>query len=279
MVQCAICKKTDEETSLNQGIYQGKVIRVCEFCSKMEDIPLIRKPKEEQIEMVERSISVRERLEKLSKQDERTKTLSTDQETATQNMGKIQFPRKKQESDSLVENYYWKIQHARRLKKLSLSQVSEETGISIEMLDDMEKGQLSKNFESIAKILEDFYGIEVLKTKQEPENPEEKIQQEIPVPKKYNPVTKTFSYSQDEINKTDETANEEPSQEEKQKKQELKQKISHGKFDFSKRENLKDINLNDLIEIKRAKEKQEQKEKQKKQRDDLLGKDVELEND
>jgi ribosome-binding protein aMBF1 (putative translation factor) len=273
MTQCNICKKTDDETVLNQGIYEGAIIYACKLCAKIEGIPLIKKPKDEQIELVERSASVRERLENMSKQDEKTKTLSEGQETANNNLANIKFPQKKQESDSLVENYYWKIQHARRLKKLSLQQASQETGISIEAIEELEKGQLSKNFESVAKILEEFYNIEVLRKKQTSEEigKQENIK-ESQAPKKYNPSTKEFSYSNSENLENQE----EKTIEQKEKKQELKQQISSGKFDFSKRENLKDVNLNDIIEMKREKEKQQQKQKEKKEHDDLLGRDIEL---
>jgi len=62
----------------------------------------------------------------------------------------------------------------------------------------------------------------------------------------------------------------------KKRKRKILRKIENSEIDFSKQENLENITLNDLIEIKRRKEKEEQKKKYESQRKELFGEDLEL---
>ena len=105
-MRCKICGKSEKEAEIYDGIYEGMVSPICTICAEEENIPLIRKPSENQITTAETSQTVRERLERISSP---TRTLSENQKVANKNLAKIKFPQEKQHSELLVDNYYWAI--------------------------------------------------------------------------------------------------------------------------------------------------------------------------
>jgi len=60
-------------------------------------------------------------------------------------------------------------------------------------------------------------------------------------------------------------------------KKEQLEKLSKGEIDFSKKEDLSNVTLNDLVEMKKSREKKESKRKSEAQEEALLGDDLELE--
>ncbi len=222
-MRCLICKQTDEETNILKGIYDGRVVFVCERCAEIENIPLIKKPSEDQLRIAETRQSVRERMEKMSGLA-RKRALTSEQIITHKNLAKLRIPAKKQEHPKLVENYYWKIQLARRKKKISINQVFEKTGIDKDILIELEKGVLPNEFEKIIAKLEVFFGIILLKKIVEWNKPEKEGM----------------------IINVDEKL--------KEKKQEKLRSILKGEVDFSKRNDLNDITLSDLVDLKRKKE-------------------------
>ena len=258
---CSICTKSEIETDLYEGIYEGRIVLVCTMCAEEEKIPLIKKPTQEQISGSEGNISVRERMEKLSEKERQEQgkiklhILSRDQTIANKNLAKLKFPEKRQEPESLIENYYWKIQSARRNKKITISQLSQKTSIPEEIIQNLEKGQLPKNFEAILTLLEEFFDIKLIKReRKEVTHINEKTKQPIKIP---------------QLEKSEQTfQKEQQSKEQAQKKQKFIEKLEKGKIDFSKREHLQDITLSDLTELQKQKQKQ-----------DMFGDDLDLEAD
>jgi len=237
---------------LYEGIYENRIVYICEECAEKEGVPLLKRPTPEQLEKIDKVDSVKERLNKISGFDK--KNASQDHLITSENLAKLNIPEKRQEHEDLVENYYWKIQIARRRKKLSLSQLSEKTNIPVELLEAVEKGQLPENFEKIMMVLEEVLGIRIFKRHSEklifhlPEKKPEQKEKEI-------------------IEQTKEKIKEQEKREEEKLKEKKKiiEQIAAGKFDFSKRENLQDITLNDLIELKKQREREE-----------MLGDDLEI---
>jgi len=256
---CAVCGRSGEETVLLDGIYEGEIVKVCERCAELEEIPLIKKPSEEQLIEADKNYSVRERMERMSR---RNIPISKDHETAMKNLAKIQIPEKRQENERLVENYYWLMQMARRRKKLSLSQLSENTNIPAETLQRFERGVIPPDFESLIPVLEEVLDVRLFRTDSKkiifkvPEKASEERQREI------------LEHVKNKIKETGER--------EKVKEETIK-KIAAGRFDFSSRQNLENVTLSDLIELKRKREGKKAFEKEKREHQEMFGDEIEVE--
>ncbi len=99
-MKCVICGKSDEETYLQEGIHDGKIVVVCNGCAEFENIPLIKKPSEEQLQRADEKFSVRERMERLS--GLRKDVLTQEQLLANQNLKRMKLPQQK----GFVQNVY-----------------------------------------------------------------------------------------------------------------------------------------------------------------------------
>jgi len=281
MVECIICKRTEQEIELHKGIYEDEITDICEKCAGLEAVPLIKKPTQEQLQKADRKYSVRERMEEISGMSKK-KPLSMSQMTASKNLKDLKFPEKKQEHESLVSNYYWVVQMARRRKKLSLSQLSERIFIPVEVLGAIEYGQLPENFSSTIKILENALDVKLFK--EQPKQVNFIIPDKTPEKKEHELIEQTKQKMQDlekmphELyqekqegkpgpSKGSPTGEEQPEKSSEIKKDVIKN-IASGKFDFSKRKNLDHVTINDLIDMKKQKQKKE-----------MLGDDLDLEID
>lgn len=261
-MKCEICNLEKNQEELFRGISEEEVINVCKECADLEKIPLIKSPSNEQLKEAERRPSVRERMEKLSGLKDKPGLTQT-QMAASKQLAKLRVPEKKQYDPELVDNYDWLIRMARRRKKLSISQLANQTGISQEMIDDLERGQLNGDYLNAAAKIELFLDIKLL------QNHEKRIM---------------FTRNKgDEEKKILEEVRQKMHAPEKNKEETIKQrsekinKIARGELDFSKQENIQDIKLRDLVQMKKKREQEQQKSQSKKQHEEMFGEDVELE--
>jgi ribosome-binding protein aMBF1 (putative translation factor) len=280
-MRCSVCGKSKEEAVLFEGISEGKVIDICDDCAQLNQVPLIKKPTSDQLMTADQKYSVRERMEMIS--DKTGRTMSTDQSVAKKNIEKIHFPIvKKQEPESLIKNYFWVLKVERRKRKLTLDAVSKETGIASDILKSIEEGQLPKNFEETIRLLEGFFSIRLL-TEHEKHprfvlrKTQERVEKDILEETKSNMEFREVSKEkqmEEEVKERDRPFSTiiEPKKErveikveEREEKTNKMKDIGKGKFDFSKRQNLDNITLSDLSELKKEKEKK-----------DMIGSDLEL---
>lgn len=268
-MRCVICKKTCEEVELYEGIFEDGMMLVCSNCSEKEGIPIIRKPSQEQLKKAEKRYSVRERMERLSGRST-VSEISQDQSSIQNNLARLRVPEEKEKKEDVVDNYYWELNIARRRKKLSIKQVSELTSIPYEVIEGLEKGKIPQEYASVFLKLESFFGIPLLKDYRreiifhKSRDYEKEILEEVEKKMK-NPsqIREEFEDQEDKIQAL------------KEKSEKLK-KIRSGELDFSSREKLENITLNDLVEIKRSREKQERRIKERVKEDTLLGDDLDL---
>ncbi len=266
-MHCIICQKSDREAELFEGIYEGEISKICERCADSESIPLIRKPNPDQLIATERVRSVRERLENLSG----TRQLNKEQVIANKNLAKIKFPEKKQHSELLVDNYYWILKMARRRKKLTLKDISESTHISVEILDSLERGKLPKDTEDVMRKLEMFFSIKLLRTHELSPKfilPDRDRQERILAETKERIDRIRMGEIPEEIPIKREN--------EKQRMQAMR-KIQRGEMDFSKPENIQNITLSDLQEMKKKRDLKAQFEREKVEHEEFFGGDLEIE--
>lgn len=261
-MQCEICGKTEQETHLEKGILLDKIVQVCLECAENDKIPLLKKPSQQQLEEADKRYSVRERMEKISGMKDATE-LSSDQIDAHKNLNRLKDIPKKQFNEKLQDDYNWRIKMGRRRNKLTISQLSSKTGIPETELENLEKGLLPDNFEELAQKLESALNTKLLKSNGPKINFSRKKDEEKEILQKVKVKLENHSELP------------EKQQETKEKSDKLKN-LQKGKLDLSKRQNLQDISLNDLIDMKRNREKQQKQQKEKKQEEDLLGEDLDL---
>jgi protein-tyrosine-phosphatase len=274
-MKCYICNK--EETDLYEVIHEKKIVSVCRSCIEIENLTLIRKPTQDQLERANQRATVHERMMKMAGLD-KLNPVSRDHEIAQRHLAKIKIPEKKQFSELLVSNYDWIIMMTRRRKKITLNQVSDLTKIQINDLENLEKGVLPKNFEKIARILESVLNIVILKETEKKmrfESLPEKRKDESEILEE----TRAKLFGKDlEINQRSEAMKQEQLEQElrdaeriaetkeeikiEEAKSEFRSEIKEGRFDFSNRNKLKDVTLSDLVDMKREREKLAKKEKE-----------------
>lgn len=254
--KCALCGVTESETSLYEGVYDREMIFVCQSCAREEGVPIIRKPSMEQLKGAEKTESVRERMEKMSGMRKHKTELSDDQRVVLRNLTKLRIPEPKQKHPDVEDNYYWEINMARRRKKMTLNQLSNQTGISLEILENLEKGKLPENFKEVLLKLEDYFEIKLLK---------------------HHKPKVNFYKKQDENMVLDDVKNkikEEKEENSKKNKKRILRKIEKEEIDFSKPKDLENITLNDLIDIKRKKEREEYNKRKEHKKRELFGDDI-----
>lgn len=257
--KCALCGITEKDTVLYEGIYDREMIFVCQDCAREERVPVIKKPSLEQLKDADKFYSVRERMEKMSGMKKMRTNIGEDQQVVLRNLTKLRMPEPKQKHEDIEDNYYWEINMARRRKKMTTNQLARETGISLEVIENLEKGKIPTEFREILSKLEEYFNIKLLK------HHDQKVNFVI----KEN-ETKVLEDVKQKIKEDREEVF-------RRKKKKILRKIENSEIDFSKQENLENITLNDLIEIKRKKDREEQKKKYESQRKELFGEDLELE--
>ena len=284
-MRCAICKKSEEESALYDGIFESRIGKICEICAERENIPLLKKPTQEQLAVADKKYSVRERMEKISRPyNAKPSDLSKDQSTAHKNLNKLKVLPKKQFSEKLYDNYYWRLTLARRRRKMSMAQLEKASGVSEEIINSIEKGILPANFEEPIVKLELELGVNLLKnhetrinfTRTDYDEQKEILKQ---VGEKIGITPRFPKKVEDYTEKIDieELSEEDLDIDKIQEKSEKLSKLSHGELDLSKRQNLQDITLSDLQNIKKEKEKKQQEVESQKQHEDMFGEDVDFE--
>lgn len=252
--ECAVCEITSNDKPLYEGLLKSEIVFVCEDCAQEDGIPLIKKPTSEQLQRADERYSVRERMEKMSGRGEPIK-----KELITQHgFNKLRMPKPKETNSEVLDNYYWILSMARRRKKLTFKQLEQLSSIPIEVLESIERGRLPQDFREIFLTLEKVLGIKLLKYHD---------------PKMhYTPISEDGE-KRNMFKEVYEKMKNKPSKEEKK---ETINKIEKGELDFSRKENIKEVTLNDLIELKREKEKEKIRQRIKEQTEDLFGEDLEL---
>ncbi len=283
-MECQICKRSEDITELFKGIYDNEIINVCESCAELEQIPLIKKPEIRQLEQADKSLSVRERLENLSGFNK--KKQSKEHILAHSNLGRLRMPEKKQDSEKLIDNYDWEIKITRRRKKISTLQLSEQTGINQNILDEIEKGILPEDIENTFIKIESALGIKLLKEHarqiyfKSNINSEKEILNEVRERMGMKPIEIHEENDKEFIEiQPDKTKEHEMKKEIQSKKQENIIKIKRGELDFSRAQNIKDITLNDLMRMKKEKDRRTELLKRKQEHEELFGEDLEFEED
>lgn len=152
--KCYRCQVSENAVKLYDAIYEGEMSRLCERCSIIENVPIIKKPTSDQLKQAEKS---RPQVSKI--QDE--KFIPKQKLMELNKNPKLENP--VNESLDLIEHFDWEIMKARRRKGLSQKQLAEALVESETAIQMLEKGQLVGNAETIITKLDQFFLIRLRK--------------------------------------------------------------------------------------------------------------------
>jgi len=167
MGRCEICKIGEEEVRLFDGINDGQMVLLCERCSIIENIPIIRKPNSEQLKESEQNPRVFERMKRLSGiQDQREKETLHRGARLKELEKNPQLALPQRDQLNLIENFHWEVMKSRRRKGLSHKQFAQAIGESETALQMIEKGTIPQDAQRLIKKIEQFFQIRLKKMTQ-----------------------------------------------------------------------------------------------------------------
>jgi len=161
---CERCGVSGNEVRLFDAIYDGRMSSLCERCSVIENIPIIKKPGAFQLKESEKSFGVYDRMKRLSgvaEEKEENTFFQEDKLNELDSYPELEIPEKK--SLNLIDYFHWEIMKDRRKKCLSQKQLAETIGESEIAVQMLEKGKIPENPEIIIRKLEQFFQIRLRK--------------------------------------------------------------------------------------------------------------------
>ena len=169
MENCVRCNVEGAEIRLFDAIYEGRMAKICERCSIIENVPIIKKPGVSQLKEAEMGrIGVYDRMKRLSgirDIKEETTFFREDKLKELDKKPELELPEK--EKLNLIEHFYWQIMQNRRRKGLSQKQLAEELSESEVAIEMIEKAKFPENAEILIKKLEQFFQIRLRKPSSE----------------------------------------------------------------------------------------------------------------
>ncbi len=156
------CGISGEEVRLFDAICDGRMSSICERCSIIENIPIIKKPDISQLREAEQKFGVYQRMRRLSGIEEPKEQETFFIEDKLEELDKkpeLELPEK--DKLNLVEHFHWEIMKNRRRKGLSQEKLAEALGESETAIQMIEKEKLPENAEILIKKLEQFFQIKL----------------------------------------------------------------------------------------------------------------------
>jgi len=158
---CSVCGVSREKVRLLDAISSEGIVKICEACSKAEDMPILRRPTTFQLKEAEKKSPIYTRYTRLSPA-KLEKTETTLKEVVDKNY-EIVVSKEKKPRPNLVDNFHWIIMRARRLKKLTQEQLANEISESTAAIKMVEQGILPEDDYRLVNKLEGFLGINLVK--------------------------------------------------------------------------------------------------------------------
>jgi len=256
MKNCELCFVGNNKVKIFEGIYESRLINICERCSIIENVPIVRRPNTSQLK--ESELRIYDRMKRLSGLSRFSEQKPKKQDTffvedRLKQLEASPHLERPEESLNLMDHFHWEIMKQRRRKGLSHEQLAKNLGESVIVIQMLEKGKLPGNADVLIRKLEQFFQISLRKIDE----------REIIFREKFK-KTKTEPILLDEKGQVLETIPEEEmifiEDEESEK-----EKLSENEFDLKKID-IKKVTIADLKKFHRRKievTKKEQVEEQK----------------
>lgn len=180
---CFRCLRDSESVKLVDAIQGKEIVKVCEECALVEDIPIIRRPSSFQLKESEKPYTVYQRLVKMAGLKRESNVQEKKQEIKGITLDNLRKPKdysqvyKEKQMQAakinkpldLVDNFNWHIQMARRNRKITTTQLAAMIGESEITLRMIESGSLPDDGMRIIDKIEQFFKIKLRKSEVEKE--------------------------------------------------------------------------------------------------------------
>jgi len=179
MEQCFRCEKSGREIRIFDAIYNNETVKVCERCSILENIPLIKKPTTSQLRESESSQGIYKRLRRMAGLEDPVEKQESvlEQIRKLEEHPELEKPEEKKPFN-LIDNFHWQVARARRNRGLSHRQLGWALGESETAIKMIEKSELPEDAEKLIKKLEQFFQIKLRERSFDETEEEEKKKQE-----------------------------------------------------------------------------------------------------
>jgi len=270
--KCIRCSISGEEVRLYDAIYEGRMSSICERCSIIENVPIIKKPNASQLNESEKGVGVYSRMKRLAGiKDQESEEVYFREDKLNELEKKPELELPEQEKLNLIEHFHWEIMKNRRRKGLSQQKLAESLGESEVVIQMIEKGKLPENAESLIRKLEQLFQVRLRKITETERFLKEKEkepvlldedgkeldiipEEEIVIPEENEVVVEIDEVSEEDIESNELEILEKPGI-----------NMEEGKFDIAKA-NLTEVKISDLRELNRRKVEATRKEQIEEQR-------------
>ena len=176
MAECFRCGVTDEKEYLFDAITNEGVVKICERCSCLENIPIIRKPSNFQLKEAERNQTVLERLSKITgvnREPRKVEPINFDEkkyskkEEELRKVVEANYKRKANEAkrrEDLEDNFHWIIMRARRSRKITQGQLAKDIAEPESKVQLAESGVIAQEDDAFISKLEKYLNIKIFKS-------------------------------------------------------------------------------------------------------------------
>jgi len=168
-MECFNCGISESRARLFDAVSSKGIVKICDVCSKNERMPIVRRPTTFQLKESEKSLSIYDRLSKLSGIERESRRKDGKVEINLRKIIDRNFESKvsneKRPRPDLVDNFHWIIMRVRRLKKLTQKKLAQEISESEVAIKMAERGVLPEDDYRLVNKLESFLGIKIIKTK------------------------------------------------------------------------------------------------------------------
>jgi ribosome-binding protein aMBF1 (putative translation factor) len=158
MEECDICGAPGNEVRLFDGIHEGRMSQVCERCSIIENIPIIKKPDNMQLKESEKGARVLDRMKLLvGMKDGKEEETFFPEDKLKELDRNPELEKPEQEKLNLISHYHWEIMKHRRRRGLTQEKLAHILGESEIAIQLIEKGKLPENAGVLIKKLEQYF--------------------------------------------------------------------------------------------------------------------------
>jgi ribosome-binding protein aMBF1 (putative translation factor) len=160
MESCFRCGRNEKEVKLFDAIYEGQIENICERCSILDNVPIIKKPNSSQLKESEKNVGVYQRMKQLTGYyadiNKKNETLLRKDKLRELDL-KPELEKPNNGKTDLVDHWYWHLQRVRRHRGLSQKQLGQAIGESEIVIQMAEKARLPENADELITKLEQFF--------------------------------------------------------------------------------------------------------------------------
>lgn len=170
-MECSVCGVSGEKVRLLDAISSEGIVKVCEACSKEEDMPILRRPTTFQLKESEKKpeiykmLSVRRQKKDSGEPEKKHEKTKIEQlKEIVDKKYEVVVSKEKKPRPNLVDHFHWVLMRARRLKKLTQEQLAKEISESTAAIKMAEQGILPEDDYRLVNKIEGFLGINLVKS-------------------------------------------------------------------------------------------------------------------